>query len=204
MTTIDSPTPTVRGRGWPGWLSLPTLGAETLVYIAVGVIVVWPLATLLWQATADSGVAFNRLAISAATRNAVVNTLVTSLAATALSLVIGAALAIALARLVVPGARWLQVGLVLPILIPPFISAVGFTSAYGPAGLSDRWFGVQLPGLFGPVGIIVLLTIQGIPLVTLTVSAALASRGAADLERAARASGASAWTTLRTVTLPLL
>jgi iron(III) transport system permease protein len=61
-----------------------------------------------------------------------------------------------------------------------------------------------MPGLFGPAGIIAALTVYGMPLAYLAVTAGLAARADPALERAARSAGASGWTVLRTITLPLL
>ena len=58
--------------------------------------------------------------------------------------------------------------------------------------------------MFGPVGIVAVLTVYGLPLAYLAVTAGLAARADPALERAARSAGANATATLRTVTLPLL
>jgi iron(III) transport system permease protein len=103
-----------------------------------------------------------------------------------------------------PGRWWLRAGLLLPLLCPPFVTAFGWTRAYGPRGLADLTAGLALPGLYGPVGIVLVLSVAATPLVWLIVAAALAARVEPDLERAARASGAGPIRTLATVTLPLL
>jgi iron(III) transport system permease protein len=135
---------------------------------------------------------------------AMLNTLWTGLAVTACALVLGTAAALITERAggARPGA--LRVGLLLPLIIPPFVSALGWAEAYGPAGLLDDLVGVELPGLFGPVGVVVVITLNTVPLAYLVTAAGLASRSQPDLERAARASGATAWQAFRTVTLPLL
>jgi iron(III) transport system permease protein len=103
-----------------------------------------------------------------------------------------------------PGRRWLRAGLLLPLLVPPFVTAFGWARAFGPRGLTDQLLGVALPGLYGPLGIVVVLGVAATPLAYLIVAGALASRVEPDLERAARASGASRLEALRTITLPLL
>ena len=50
----------------------------------------------------------------------------------------------------------------------------------------------------------VVLVVNAVPIVVLLVAAGLATRAEPDLERAARAAGATGWTAVRTVTLPLL
>ncbi len=64
--------------------------------------------------------------------------------------------------------------------------------------------GVDLPGLFGPFGVVLVIAVHVTPLAYLIVAAGLASRVEPDLERAARAAGASAWDAFRMITLPLL
>jgi len=103
-----------------------------------------------------------------------------------------------------PGRRWLRAGLLLPLLVPPFVTAFGWARAFGPRGLTDQLMGIALPGLYGPLGIVVVLGVAATPLAYLIVAGALASRVEPDLERAARASGASRFDALRTITLPLL
>ena len=74
---------------------------------------------------------------------------------------------------------------------------------FGPGGILDLAVGVGWDGLFGPAGVVVVTAAGAVPLAYLIVAASLASRVEPDLERAARASGASAWQATRTVTLPL-
>ncbi|MEO5941750.1 MAG: ABC transporter permease subunit, partial [Candidatus Limnocylindrales bacterium] len=116
----------------------------------------------------------------------------------------GTLAALATERAHLPGRGWLRAGILLLLLCPPFVTAFGWTRAYGPRGLTDQAFGVALAGLYGPLGIVLVLAASALPLAWLIVAGALASRVEPDAERAARASGASSWTALWTVTLPLL
>jgi iron(III) transport system permease protein len=94
--------------------------------------------------------------------------------------------------------------MVLPLLIPPFVTALGWTRAFGPGGLTDDTFGFTLPGLFGGWGIVVVTAAHLAPLVFLVTAAALATRARPELEWAARASGAGPVAAFRQITLPLL
>lgn len=134
----------------------------------------------------------------------VANTLWTSAVATVAALAIGTAAALVTERAHVPGRGWLRLGMLLPLLIPPFVSALSWNAAYGPGGVVTRMTGVSMPGLFGAVGVVAVITVTVVPLAYLLVAAALSGRAEPDLARAARASGATGWTALRTVTLPLL
>lgn len=132
------------------------------------------------------------------------NTLWTGAAVTVLAVIGGTAAALITERAPVPGRSWLRIGMVLPILIPPFVSALSWAKAYGPSGLTDDIAGIALPGLFGPFGVVLVIAVHVMPLAYLVVAAGLASRSEPDLERAAYASGSSPLKAFLTVTLPLL
>jgi iron(III) transport system permease protein len=135
---------------------------------------------------------------------AVGNSLWTGAVSAVLAVALGTAAALATERAGLPRRGWLRAGILLPLLCPPFVTAFGWTRAFGPRGLLHQIAGLELPGLFGPVGIVLVLGVSAAPIVWLIVAGALASRVEPDTEQAARASGAGPWTVLRTVTLPLL
>jgi len=135
---------------------------------------------------------------------AVANSLWTAAAIAALAVAAGTAAALVTERVAGGGRRWLRAGMLVPLLIPPFVLALGWTRAFGPRGYLDQAVGVELPGLYGPLGIVLVVAVAAAPVAYLIVAAALASRVEPDLERAARMSGAGRLTVLRTVTLPLL
>ena len=174
--------------------------ATTPVVIAVLVLVVIPIVDLL-RTTVDA-VANGEFEMSGGGASAIVNSLWTSTAATAGALVIGVAGALLTAR--GGTARRLRIGMLLALLVPPFVSALAWTRAFGPGGLTDDLFGWTLPGLIGPAGIVLVMAVHAAPLVYLVAEASLATRARPELEWAARASGAGKITTLRRVTLPLV
>lgn len=135
---------------------------------------------------------------------AVANTLWTSAAVTVLALTGATAAAVITERMSVPGRRLLRLAVMTPLVVPPYVSALSWGRAYGPAGLADDLTGLAWPGVFGSAGIVVVITVNTLPLAYALIAASLASRAEPDLERAARASGATAATAFRTVTLPLL
>lgn len=178
----------------------PRLVAALLLIVLIG----WPLARLVLVALgAGPGTVLATLAEPAVT-SAIFNTFWTALAAAVLAVVAGTAAALAIERGGLPARDMLRAGILLPLLCPPFITAFGWARAFGPRGLTDQLVGIQLPGLYGPLGIVLVLAVSATPLAWLIVSGALASRVEPDVQRAARASGAGAWTTLRTITLPLI
>ena len=141
---------------------------------------------------------------SAQNLGALRNTLIVGCVVTAVAVVCGATAALAVEPRAPRERRLLRLAVAAPLLIPEFVLGFSCSQAYGPAGFTDRYAHVQLPGLLGPTGIIVALSAHALPLAYLVVAAGLATRPVGQLERAARASGAGGVTVLRTVTLPLL
>lgn len=89
--------------------------------------------------------------------------------------------------------RWGEVVrafLLLPLVVPPIISAMAFYRLMVPLGLIDTY-----------AGLILAHTVLAAPLVLITVSASLAGFDP-RLEQASRNLGASNWTTMRRVILP--
>jgi putative spermidine/putrescine transport system permease protein len=80
--------------------------------------------------------------------------------------------------------------MLLPIIIPSIVYAIGLYRYFAGLGLLDRFFGV-----------VIAHGVTGIPYVIITVSTALAAFDP-RLEQAARGMGASLWQTLRWVILP--
>jgi iron(III) transport system permease protein len=176
--------------------------AATLVAGLIAALVAVPLVSLA-RIAAEAGLTGIWRALSGPqARVAILHTVAVAAVVTVLAVTAGAALALAIER---RPARTLPRLLVAgPLVIPEFVLGFAWSQAYGPAGLSDRLARLVMPGLFGPAGIIAVLTVYGLPLAYLAVTAGLAARADPALERAARAAGAGGWTALRTVTLPLL
>ncbi len=161
-----------------------------------------PLAGLVWRAP-WSGL-LDELGDSEV-RQALRLSLVCSLCATALSLLVGVPLAWVLARGRFPGRRLLRALTTLPMVLPPVVGGVALLLAFGRRGLAgqwlDSWFGITLP--FTTAGAILAETFVAMPFLVLTAEAGFRS---ADqrLEEAARTLGARPWTVFRRVTLPLV
>jgi iron(III) transport system permease protein len=134
----------------------------------------------------------------------VANTFWTGAAATMVAVVAGTAAALVTERVRIPARNWFRLGLLLPLVTPPFVSALSWAQAYGPGGLTDDLAGWTMPGLFGGPGVVGVIAVNAAPLAYLILAAGLATRVAPDLERAARAAGSNGWETFRLVTLPLL
>ena len=130
--------------------------------------------------------------------------LVVSLAAAALSVLLGVPLAFVLARSRVPGRALLRAVALLPLVLPPVVGGIALLAALGRSGMIGRLLahaGIQLT--FTTAGTVLATAFVSMPLVVLAAEAGL--RGIPPgFEEAARASGASRLYTLRRVTLPML
>jgi len=166
--------------------------------LAVGALVVFPLFDLVRTAFSTTG------AGAGLDGEAIRNSLVTATVAAVLAAVIGVGAALVTERSAPGRGRGLRVAFLLPLLVPPFVSALAWTRAFGPGGLTDDVLGWNLPGLYGPAGIVMVLAVHAAPLVYLVAAAALAARARPELEWAGRSSGAAPRAAMRRITLPLL
>ena len=128
-----------------------------------------------------------------------------SLAATAISVVIGVPLAWVLARVRFPGRALLRAVVVLPVVLPPVVGGIGLLQALGRRGVVGGWlydaFGIQLT--FTTAGAVLATTFVAMPLIILATEGGL--RGLDDrYERAAAALGGSSWYVMRRVTMPMI
>jgi iron(III) transport system permease protein len=180
----------------PAWLIVAAFAAAV-----IGLVVV-PVAALAVAALELGPPAFAAALVAALP--AVANSTWTALAATVLAVASGTALALLTERSLVPGRRLLRLIVALSLLVPGYVAAIAWLRAYGPAGMLDVTTGVALPGLVGPLGVVLVLAVESMPVAYLFAVAGLALRAEPDTERAARMSGADGLTTLRTITLPLL
>lgn len=135
------------------------------------------------------------------------NSLVSAVVSAVLAVLVGTLFAIVLDRTDLPGRGPLRLLALTPLLMPPFVGAIAWLGVLGPASPVNQWWqrltGAPLWSIYGGDGVILLLTIHSYPLTMLIVSAAL-RRIPADLEQAARISGAGPARALLSVTLPLL
>lgn len=118
--------------------------------------------------------------------------LVIAVVSSALATLLGTLAAIGLWRIAGRFVEALRAFLLLPLMVPPIISAMAFYRWWVPLGLIDSY-----------LGIILAHTILAIPMVVITVSAALANFDL-RLEQASRSLGASLATTVRRVILPVI
>jgi molybdate transport system permease protein len=178
--------------------------AAAVVVAVLGVIVffVLPLAGLIQRAPWGQ---FVDDLTDPAVRPALRLSLVCSLSATAISLVVGVPIAWVLARTQFPGKALVRALATLPLVLPPVVGGIALLAALGRRGVFGqylyRWFDIQLP--FTTWGAIVAETFVAMPFLIITVDGALRALDT-RYEDAAATLGASRWTVLRRVTLPAI
>src|SRR5438105_11548271 len=172
---------------------LAAAGAAFFVLPLVGLVVRTPWADALKAVTSSDTLEALRLS------------LVASLSATGVALVLGVPLAWVYARIDFPGRSILRALTTLPMVLPPVVGGIALLLAFGRRGLLGSWlestFGISLP--FTTAGVVFAETFVAMPFLVLTVEAGLRSM-ARRYEDAARTLGARRWTVFRRVTLPLI
>jgi iron(III) transport system permease protein len=175
-----------------------------LVLAFAGILVALPIGNLVVEVLREGPGTVERIAGSPGLADAVRNTLVLAAAVTVVSVPLGVALALVLELPHVPARPLWRVAVLLPVLVPDFVLAYSWTAAFGRAGLTDQLIGMYWPSLLGTPGVVAVIAVNAVPLSYLLAAVGLATRSELDLVRAARVSGAIAFTALRTITLPLL
>src|SRR3984893_10297605 len=131
--------------------------------------------------------------------------LVASLSATGIALVLGVPMAWIYAPVELPGRNLLRALTTLPMVLPPVVGGIALLLAFGRRGLVGSWlnstFGITFP--FTTAGVVMAETFVAMPFLILTVESGLRSMDR-RYEEAARALGASRWRVFTRVTLPLI
>lgn len=144
-------------------------------------------------------------------RGGLVNALIIATATTLLSTVLAMPMAMVAARHSFPGKALFSALVLIPLILPPFVGAIGVRHLLGRAGTFNtilQDFGVMetpfdLFGTGGLLGVIIVEALHLYPIIYLNLLAALANLDPA-LDEAARNVGAGPWTRFRKITLPLV
>lgn len=186
-----------------------------LLFVVAGLVLVLsilPMARLLWELIApQSGTAAESLAktlSSEATWKATWNSLRTGIGGSILAMALGTTIALVVSLTDIRGRSSFVFLYVIPLLIAPQVTALAWLQLFGPASPLLKLIGMAPPlgsrnPLYSEGGIILLLGIQYGPMAFLMVRAAL-RKLPRELVEAALSSGASRFTVLRTIILPLI
>lgn len=161
-----------------------------------------PLAALVIRAPWGS---LGEIVTSGPIRSALWLSIVTSVVAAGVSIVLGVPLAWVLARSRLPGRRMLRAVCTLSMVLPPVVGGVALFLAVGRRGVIgeplDQLFGITLP--FSTPAVVLAQVFVAMPFLVLTVDAALEGLDH-RYEEAARTLGGSEWYVFRRVTLPAI
>lgn len=189
----SGPRDPVDGRPPTVLVVLAVVGLAVFVVPLVGLLARAPWSTLgsLW----GSDVVTEALRLS----------LVSSVAATMIAVVVGLPLAWVLARVEFPGRSLVRGVVTLPLVLPPVVGGAALLFALGRRGIVgtvlERTTGLVLP--FSTAGVVVACTFVAMPFLVIAVEGALRGMDTRH-EDAAATLGASRWTVLRRVTLPTI
>ncbi len=160
-----------------------------------------PLAGLITRTPwSDAG----RELIAPASVDALRLSMVASISATLVALVIGVPLAWIYARVEFPGRSVLRALTTLPMVLPPVVGGIALLLAFGRRGLIGSWLAsidISLP--YTTAAVVMAETFVAMPFLVLTVEAGLRSMDR-RYEDAARTLGAGRWTVFWRVTVPLI
>lgn len=183
----------------PGWhLSM----GITLFYL--GLMVLLPLSTLVFKTMSGGFPHFFETMTNARVVTAFKISLICSLIAALVNVVIGLLVAWTLARIDFSGKRFLNTLIDLPFALPTAVAGITLTSLYAPDGpighILEQW-GMHI--VFTPVGITLALIFIGFPFVIRTVEPVLANLDH-DIEEASACLGGNRIQTFLYVILPTI
>jgi iron(III) transport system permease protein len=136
-------------------------------------------------------------------RQALLNSVVMGILTAVGGTLIGFLFAFTLTRTDIPGKSFLTAAAILPVISPPFVSALSIILLFGNNGLITRQLlGFQEFAIYGMRGLLLSQVFTFFPVAYLTLRGVLESLGG-TLEDAAMNLGATRWKAFRRVTLPL-
>jgi iron(III) transport system permease protein len=177
----------------------------------VAALVLAPIIAVVVGAMQDSsGVSMRWLTNVLSSTRVIGNTMLVGVATTALSILIGGALALVLVRIDTPGRSVLEELVILPLYVTPLLTAIAWSWLGSPRGGLINLFGREVFGasqglvnLHGPAGVVFVSALAYAPLPFLLIAAALRAMDPA-LEESARVHGAGAGGAFARVSLPLV
>lgn len=172
------------------------------IVVAIVLVTALPLVYLAWESITTAGPGtdltkawYERVLTDRTIRHVLLNTIILVLASVALATVIGVSLAFVTARTDIPFPRIIGIIAFAPLLVPPFMLAVGWLMLASPQiGLfNDLLSALSIPfriNIFTVSGVVWVTALYLVPYIYIIASAGFAT-GSTALEEAARISGAS-------------
>ncbi len=185
-------------RGLPRWVLVPALLGALFVVVPVAAMV----GRVELAPGPDGTGGFWALVTSPEALDALGLSLRTALAATACCVVLGAPMALVLARTTFPGQRVARALVLLPLVLPPVVGGIALLHTFGRRGLVGRHLEVLgIEVAFTTTAVVLAQTFVALPFLVLSLEGALRSQDT-RLEDVAATLGARPTTVLRRVTLP--
>jgi iron(III) transport system permease protein len=189
-----------------------------LVVVAfLGLLLFYPIAyvfkSALWESTGPTLHYVTNVLVQGNYRDGLVNALLLAAVTTVFSSLLGVPLAYLGAKTDFPGKRALAAAILVPMILPPFVGAIGIRQVLGPQGVLNA--ALAGLGLIDPAkavdwlmlsplaGVVILQALHLYPILYLNVVAGMANVDP-SLEDAARSVGAGPWRVFRQVTFPLI
>jgi len=138
--------------------------------------------------------------VTAEIRDIAIFTTVAAIAATALMLVPGVAVAWLLARRDFRGKSLVETLVSLPLVMPPVATGLLLLWLFGPLGAALARIGIEI--VFTPAAVVIAMAVMGLPLLVRTARAGF-EQVTRRYEQIAETLGAGPWRVFSTVTLPL-
>ncbi|WP_232066559.1 ABC transporter permease [Mycobacterium parmense] len=185
--------PTQRPTQLPRWVYVPAAAGTVFVVLpllAIAVKVDWP---HFWS-----------LITASSSRTALLLSLKTAAASTALCVLLGVPMALVLARGTVRLVRWLRPLILLPLALPPVVGGIALLYAFGRLGLIGHY--LEAAGIsvaFSTTAVVLAQTFVSLPFLVIALEGAARTAGS-DFEMVAATLGARPGTVWWRVTLPLL
>ena len=177
----------------PGWLWVPAAGAILVVVVPLlGLITSVDIATLWPLLTSEASV------------TALLLSLRTAAVATALCIVLGAPLALLLARGSWPGQSVLRALVLVPLVLPPVVGGLALLTTFGRRGLlGEHLVAAGISISYSTTAVVLAQTFVALPFLVLSLEGSVRGLDRRQ-EEAAATLGASPWRRLTRVTLPLV
>lgn len=179
--------------GVPTWIYLPAVIGALFVIV--------PLVAILLKI---DWVHFIPLVTSESSRAALLLSLKTAAASTAVCLLIGVPMALLLARGRFPGQSVLRALVLLPLVLPPVVGGIALLYTFGRQGLLGQQLevlGIRIA--FSTTAVVLAQSFVSLPFLVVSLEGALRTAGT-NYENIAATLGGRPTTVLRTVTVPLV
>lgn len=194
------------GGRFDGWTSIAV--ALTGGYL---LLVIWPLVLVLVNSVTSGGTfslaGFETFFSSRLYYGTLINSALVTVCVTVLALVVAYPLAYFMTMFRVRGNRTIQMLILASMMSPPFIGAYSWILLLGNNGMITRWiedvFGFKPPSIYGFAGIVLVLTLQLVPLIFTYLMGAWRTIDVSLLE-AAESMGVTGWRRAVKVITPLL